>query len=85
MTVSYEDGWQSVKDHLPPMDVPVIVARAGQVTSFEALRKKNKFGKGWYWTNAVWNYQPIEPIASNGGITHWRAFPKAPEKEEAER
>lgn len=67
--------WISVKDHLPPLDKNVLVCRANCPVVFEARRKK--FGRKQLWTNAVWNYQPIEPIEGDGAITHWREMPEA--------
>lgn len=80
MHITYEDGWQNVKDHLPPIGQPVIVARAGQQRTFEATRLK--FGRTWQWTNATWSYQPIPDKSNKSGITHWRPFPEGPKLEE---
>lgn len=62
--------WYSVKDNiLPPLDKEVIVCRENQGYSFSAYRKK--FNDGWYFTNAIWNWMPIE-----GDITHWMPMPE---------
>ena len=71
--------WIDIKatNYYPPLQTEVIVCRANQGKSFSAFRVKDKLTKETYWTNAVWNYQPIEPILKDGGITHWMPMPEA--------
>ena len=69
--------WISVKKHLPPLNTPVIVAvECGNV--FAARRTKN-LGKQ-FWTNAVWDYKPMEGLT--GKVTHWMPMPEPPAKED---
>lgn len=68
--------WISVKDRLPPLDKPVIVATKS--TSFEAVRKR--FGRKHIWTNAVWCYNSYMENQT-GKILYWQPFPEPPKGE----
>jgi hypothetical protein len=69
--------WIDIKatNFYPPLQTEVIVCRANQGKSFSAFRVKDKLTKEIYWTNAVWNYQPIPPSLEDSGITHWMPMP----------
>ena len=68
--------WINVKERRPKLDEPVIVStKCGNV--FEAIRiRRNKLT---YWTNAVWQYLPMQE--HTGAVTHWMPMPKPPKEE----
>lgn len=67
-----ESPWISVKDRLPKLDTEVIVATKSKV--FSALRKKLE--RYQYWTNAVWDFKPMEKYT--GKVLYWMPLPKPP-------
>ena len=71
--------WIDIKatNYYPPLQTEVIVCRENQGYSFSAQRIRDKNTGEYYWTNAVWNWKPIEPILKDGGITHWMPMPEA--------
>lgn len=68
--------WISVKDRLPKLDTPVIVATAcGKVFEARRIRKNRKH----YFTNAVWGYEPME--TNTGKVCYWQPLPEPPKGE----
>ena len=71
-----QNEWISIKDRLPKLATPVIVATAcGNVFEAARIRKNRKH----YWTNAVWEYEPME--IKTGKVTYWQPLPEPPKGE----
>ena len=65
-----KDTWTSVKVRVPTHGLEVIVRRID-------VEGKVKVGSGWFHTQG-WSGATF---SRNGGVTHWREFPKFTEKE----
>lgn len=65
MIIPTGDGWVSVKEHMPMLDVPVMV-----------FGERCKIGIGDYWGPEAggWYSDYGEPI----DVTHWRPLPMPP-------
>jgi len=60
------EKWISVKDSMPPCNIPVLVSVPGRVTGKQFLKVDEYIDKEWRFTS--------------GGITHWMPLPAAPEE-----
>ena len=67
--------WISVKNRLPKLDTEVIVATKSKV--FSAMRKRKNRSE-IIWTNAVWEYEPMEIFT--GKVLYWMPLPEPPEQ-----
>lgn len=65
--------WISVKNRLPKLDTEVIVATKSKV--FSAMRKRKNRSE-IIWTNAVWEFEPMEKYT--GKVLYWMPLPEPP-------
>ena len=65
--------WIDVKNRLPKLDTIVIIATKSNV--FPAMRKRINRDE-IIWTNAVWDYEPIELYT--GKVLYWQPLPEHP-------
>ena len=82
------NGWISVRDSLPDVDVPVLVYALGKDTLFSSEQDKIKAITSMSDRNILfhdikcekWWREPFQYFNSDYVITHWRYLPDDPEE-----